>query len=63
MVNLKERLVEGDITSYSWLSTDNMWADILTKEMRLLPSLEDVILKKIMDIPKTPVNQVKALGT
>ena len=30
---LKERLVEGDITSYSWLSMDKMWADILTKEM------------------------------
>ena len=38
-------------------------ADILTKEMRLPQSLEDVILKNIMDLPKTPVNQVKAVGT
>ena len=40
---MKERLVEGDITSYSWLSTDIMWTDILTKEMRLLSGLEKVI--------------------
>lgn len=35
MVDLKERLVEGDISSYSWLLTDNMLADVLTKEMHL----------------------------
>ena len=63
VVDLKERLVEGDITSYSWLLTDNMWVDILTKEMCLPPSLEDVFLKNTMDLPKTPVNQVKAVGT
>ena len=33
VVNLKERLIEGDIASYSWLSMDKMWADTLTKEM------------------------------
>ena len=31
VVDLKERLVDGDITLYSWLSTDSMWVDILTK--------------------------------
>ena len=63
MVDLKERLVEGDITSYSWLSTDSMWADILTKEMRLPSGLEKVIKNNIMDLPETMVNQVKAFGT
>ena len=63
VTDLKERLVEGDIKSYSWLSTENMWVDILTKEMRLPPHLEDVILKNVMNLPRTPVNQVKAVGT
>ena len=63
VVDLKERLVEGDISSYSWLSMDKMWADILTKEMRLPPGLENIILKNEMDLPKTPIDQVKAVGT
>ena len=63
VVNPQERLVEGDIASYSWLPTDSMWVDMPTKEMCLPPSLEDVILKNIMDLPKTPANQVKAVGT
>ena len=63
VVDLKERLIEGDITSYSWLSTDNMWVDILTKEMHLPEKLEDVFMKNVMNLPKTPVNQVKAVGT
>ena len=62
VVDLKERLVEGDITLYSWLSTDSMWADILTKEMRLLSGLEKVIKNNIMDLPETTVNQVKTFG-
>ena len=32
IVDLKERLVNGEITSYAWLSTHNMWANIHTKE-------------------------------
>ena len=63
VVNLKERLVDGDIYSYSWLPTKNMWADIMTKEMKLPSSLEDVILKNVMDLPKPLVNEVKAVGT
>ena len=30
ITDLKKRLVEGEITSYAWLPTPNMWADILT---------------------------------
>ena len=60
---LKERLVEGDVTLYSRLLTDSMWADILTKEMRLPSGLENVIKNNIMDLPETTVNQVKAFGT
>ena len=63
LVDLKERLLDGDVYSYSWLPTRNMWADMMTKEMQLPSSLEDVILKNVMDLPKSLVNEVRAVGT
>ena len=63
VVDLKERLVDRDIYSYSWLPTKDMWADMMTKEMKLPSSLEDVIMKNVMDLPKPLVNEVKAVGT
>ena len=54
-MDLKERLVEGYISLYSWLSTDNILADVLTKEIFLLPGLENIFLKNIMDMPETSV--------
>ena len=52
VTDLKERLLEGDIYSYLWLSMEDMWADILTKEMHLLQQLEDVFLKNILNLPR-----------
>ena len=63
VVDLKECLVDGDIYSYSWLPTKNIWADMMTKEIKIPPALEDVIMKNIMDHPKPLVNDVKAVGT
>ena len=40
-----------------------MWADMMTKDMKLPPSLEDVIIKNVMDLPNPLVNEVKALST
>ena len=45
IVDLKERLVDRDIHSYSWLPTKDMLADVLTKEMCLPQALEGVFLK------------------
>ena len=61
--DLKERLPEGDIFLYSWLSTEDMWADVLMKEMHLPPLLEDFFLKNDLNLPRTLVNQGKAVGT
>ena len=63
VVDLKERVVDGDIYSYSWLPTKDMWADMMTKEMKLPPSLEDVFVKNVMERPKPLVNEVKEVGT
>ena len=42
---------------------ETMWADILTKEICLQSVLEDVFLKNVINLPKTAVNEVKAIGT
>ena len=63
IVDLKERLVDGDIFSYSWLPTENMWADVMTKEMKLPPALGNVFLKNDLNLPQPLMNEVKAVGT
>ena len=40
VVDLKERLVDGDVHSFSWLRTQVMMADLMTKEMRVPINLE-----------------------
>ena len=62
-MDLKERLVDKDIHSYSWLPTKSMLADVLTKEMKIPQALEDVILKNEIVISKPLVNEVKAVGS
>ena len=62
IVDLKERLIRGEITSIAWLPTERMWADLLTKEKKLPEDLEDVLMKNDMDIKDTSVNEVKAFG-
>ena len=32
ITDLKQKLIDDDISSYAWLQTDSMWADILTRE-------------------------------
>ena len=63
IVDLKERLVDRDIHSYSWLPTQDMLADVLTKEMRLPQALESVFLKNEFSLSQPLVNEVKAVGT
>ena len=57
---LKDKLVDGEVLSYAWLPTEHMWADILTKEMKIPEALEKVLVKNIMVLPKTNINEVKA---
>ena len=40
-----------------------MWADVLTKEMKLPVGLELVLLENKMELPNTSVNEVKAFGS
>ena len=38
-----------------------MWADVLTKEMRIPSSLEKVLSENEMDLPNCHINKVKAV--
>ena len=62
VVDLKERLVKVEITSYAWLPTHSMWADILTKEKKVPLKLKDVLTKNKMNLGDTTTNKVMAFG-
>ena len=62
IVDLKKRLVKGDVTSDTWLPTERMWADLLTKEKSLLQHLEHVLMRNDMDLGDARFNEVKAFG-
>ena len=40
---MKEKLMEGEIRSYQWLSTKEMWDDRLTKEMEMAEGLRKLL--------------------
>ena len=61
-MNLKERLLSGDITSIAWLPTKDMWADLMTKVIKLPKALEDIFTNNEMKIENTFINEVKAHG-
>ena len=50
VVDLKERLVDGDGQSFSWLPTQDMMADLMTKEMKIPVNLEDVIMRNTLHL-------------
>ena len=63
IVDLKERLVDREIYTYSWLPTQEMLADVLTKEMKIPQALEEIILNNQISISRPLMNEVKAVGT
>ena len=62
IVDLKERLLNGEITSIAWLPTEKMWAYLITKEMKLPNDLEVILFKNKMNLPDTRVNEVRTFG-
>ena len=40
---LKDNLVEGDVRSYQWIPTKEMWSDGLTKEMEMAEGLRKMM--------------------
>ena len=58
---LKEVLLNGEVESFAWLSSKDMLADALTKEMKMNQDLEDLLNKNIFHLSKSSVNEVKAI--
>ena len=55
---MKEKLLEGEIQSYQWLSTKEMWADGLTKEMEMAEGLRKLLKEGKCEMVKEEVNKV-----
>ena len=62
MVDPKERLVDGDVLSHSWLPTGEILADLMTKETKMNDAFEDIIQENIINIQQPLVDKVVALG-
>ena len=56
---LKEKFLEGEVTSYAWLQTKKMMADCLTKEMKMPSSMEVVIQGKGLVLNEPFINEVR----
>ena len=61
-MDLKKRLVDDEVMSYAWLPTNSMWADILTKEKKMPPTFEKVIVQNTLTLGDTTVNRVKVFS-
>ena len=55
---MKEKLIEGEVKSYQWLSTKEMWADGMTKEMEMADGLRKLLQSGKCEIRKEEVNKV-----
>ena len=62
MVDLNERLIKEEVFSYTWLPTQSMWADILTKEKKVPLKLKDVLTENGINLGDTGTNKVLAFG-
>ena len=59
-MDLKERLLSGEITLIAWIPAKDIWADLLTKETKMLTALEDILARNDMRIENAFINEVKA---
>merc|ERR1712240_340028 len=55
---MKEKLMEGEIKSYQWLSMKEMWADGLNKEMEMAEGLRNLLKEGKCMIASREINKV-----
>ena len=55
---MKEKLIEGEIKSYQWLSTKEIWAYGITKEMEMAESLRKLLKAGKCMIMKQEANKL-----
>ena len=55
---MKEKLRDGDINSYQWVSTKSTWADGLTKEMSMTEGMRNLLKEGKCDMVSNDINKV-----
>ena len=55
---MKERLIKGDVKSYQWIPTKEMWSHGLTKEMEMTEGLRKLLKTGNFEIKKEELNKV-----
>ena len=49
---MKDKLMDGDVRSYQWIPTKEMWSDGLTKEMEMAEGLRNLLRTGVCEIKK-----------
>ena len=55
---MKKKLRDGEIKSYQWVSTKQIWADGLTKEMEITEGLRKLLKEGKCEMVKENINKV-----
>merc|ERR1711889_33645 len=55
---MKDKLRDVDITSYQWVSTKNIWADGLTKEMSMTEGMRNLLKQGACKMVPQDINKV-----
>ena len=55
---LKDRLMSGEVKSYQWIPTKEMWADGLKKEIEMAEGLRKMLKEGVCSLKKEEVNKV-----
>ena len=55
---MKDKLTEGEITSYQWVSTKDIWADGLTKEKSMSEGVRKLLKQGACSMVRQEENKV-----
>ena len=55
---MKDKLRDGEIDSYQWVSTKQIWADGLTKEMPMTEGVRNLLKNGKCDMVQEDINKV-----
>ena len=59
--DLKDPLQDKEINSYQWLPTYNMWANVLTKEIKMASGFKSLLLDNVLYLPDEKTNLVQSV--
>ena len=60
--DLKERLIDSEISSYQWILTGSMWVDAMTKEMEMHRNMRKLLMFGIFELRNKGINKVQCMG-